>query len=100
MGIGPGRVMRAVLEQMQAGPVDTAQLAQGAAADLGSTRRALRTLHRAGQIHCLGQTWAGVYKWCLPEHRGMFTPSWAQPGGTLGELLGERRWARPFTSAL
>ena len=100
MSRGPGRVMRAVLEHLESRPLDTAQLAHWAGADLGSTRRALRTLHRAGRVHCLGQTFEGYSKWCLTEHRNLFSPPWAQVPETLGELLGKERWKRLWTSAL
>ncbi|MDV6376098.1 hypothetical protein [Deinococcus arenicola] len=100
MSRGPGRVMRGVLDALgQRVKLNTLELAQavnpwgGASVD-ASTRRALRTLHRAGRVHCLGFATGGVRVWCLPEYAGILAPPWQGGTGsgprTLGELLGSR----------
>ena len=105
MSRGPGKVQRGVLDALQRGPLDTLELAgrvfqgQPSPCAEASTRRALRKLHEAGQVHCLGVGWGGARRWCLAEHRGLYA-RWKREGQTLGELLGPGRLSRLLTSAL
>lgn len=89
--------MRGVLDALDKRvKLNTLELAQavnpyGGASMDASTRRALRSLHRAGRVHCLGFATGGVRVWCLPEHASLLTPPWRGGTGsgprTLGAVL-------------
>lgn len=92
--------MRGVLDALERRvKLNTLELAQavnpyGGASMDASTRRALRSLHREGRVHCLGFATGGVRVWRLPEYAGILAPPWR--GGTvsgprtLGMMLGSR----------
>ncbi|WP_407569105.1 hypothetical protein [Deinococcus altitudinis] len=65
MSRGPGRVMRGVLEALEAGPLSAPRLALTVGASEGSTRRALRTLARRRAVVCLGFEFTGGQRWAL-----------------------------------
>ena len=68
MGVsrGPGRVMRGVLDALEAGPLSAPRLALTVWASEGSTRRALRTLHHRRAVMCLGFELGSGQRWALP----------------------------------
>lgn len=92
MSRGAGHVQRGILSALERCPHSTTELTarlfpMWGESHLSSTRRALRALSRAGRVHCLGADLSGVSRWCLPEHRGLFTPPWKRQPETLGEAL-------------
>lgn len=106
MSRGPGKVQRGVLDALgRWGKLSTPELT-GAVfpmwgnSHLSSVRRALRALHRAGRVHCLGADLSGSNTWCLSEHRGLYVPRWAErETRTLGEVMGEGWLTRALNSA-
>ncbi|MDO4244673.1 MAG: hypothetical protein Q4C89_01445 [Deinococcus sp.] len=68
MSRGPGRVQRALLDTLaHLGPARSDLLTLYAGASEDSTRRALRSLRKAGRVRFLGFAGRGVGVWCLPE---------------------------------
>ncbi|GGR22508.1 hypothetical protein [Deinococcus ruber] len=66
MSRGPGRVMRGVLDALEAGPLSAPLLAQTVGASEGSTRRALRILQDRRAVVCLGFEMGSGQRWALP----------------------------------
>ena len=62
---GPGRVMRAVLEALGAGPLSAPLLARTVGASEGGTRRALRALQQRRAVVCLGFELTGGQRWAV-----------------------------------
>ena len=76
MSRGTGRVQRGILAALSRGALDTYTLTLYAGASEESTRRALRTLRRAGQVACLGFAGRGGAKWCLAEDEAEYRDVW------------------------
>lgn len=66
MSWGPGRVMRGILETLEAGPLSAPMLALTVNSSEGSTRRALRKLHTQRAVVCLGFEQTARQRWALP----------------------------------
>ena len=62
---GLGRVMRAVLEALGAGPLSAPLLARTVGASEGGTRRALRALQQRRAVVCLGFELTSGQRWAV-----------------------------------
>jgi hypothetical protein len=99
MSRGPGRVMRGVLEALEAGPLSAPMLALTVGASEGSTRRALRTLRRRRAVVCLGFELGSGQRWAVigtPAAEDLALLWSAERAARLTRVMGPRfaQWAR------
>jgi len=93
MSRGPGRVQRAILDVLSVAALDTFTLSLHAGTSQESTRRALRSLRRAGRVTWLGFAGRGGGKWYLPEDAALYDVWPEASRRKLEGVLGPRSFA-------